>query len=430
MTDVTKKLQGIRGINEVLPPDSTLWGQIENTLKNILATYCYSEIRLPVLESTLLFKRAIGEVTDVVEKEMYTFYDRNNESVTLRPEGTAGCVRAGVEHGLFYHKEQRFWYMGPMFRYERPQKGRYRQFHQLGAEVFGLHAPDIDAELILLTARFWKALGIFENVELELNSIGSNEERARYREALLVFLEKNKEGLNQEALHRMHKNPLRLLDSKDPSVQKILKEAPLLSEYLNDESKAHFLTLCQFLDESGISYRVNPRLVRGLDYYNKTVFEWVTSHLGAQGAICAGGRYDSLVEQLGGDSTPAIGFAIGLERLVLLVKQVHPDFYFSSKVHCYLVSEGHLPRAKAIKLAETIRDSLPQLQLILHCGSGKISKQLSRANKCNANFAVILGENEIAKQQVVIKNLLTGEQNVVMQKDLISFLKNIFTEPI
>ncbi|ASV33216.1 histidine--tRNA ligase [Candidatus Williamhamiltonella defendens] len=429
MTDVMKKLQAIRGMNDCLPPDSELWEQIENTLKNILATHCYNEIRIPIIETTTLFKRAIGEVTDVVEKEMYTFDDRNSESVTLRPEGTAGCVRAGVEHGLFHNKEQRFWYIGPMFRYERPQKGRYRQFHQLGVEVFGLYGPDIDAELILMTARFWKKLGILNYVQLELNSIGSIEERARYRESLLKFLEKNKAQLTEEAIHRMHKNSLRLLDSKDQVVQKILADAPLLSEYLNDESKQHFLTLCQFLNESGISYRVNPYLVRGLDYYNKTVFEWVTNHLGSQGAICAGGRYDGLVEQLGGkDSTPAVGFAIGLERLVLLVKKVNPDFYLSPKLDVYFVSENNTSRAKAIKLAEKIRDSLPQLKLKLHYGKQKISKQLSSANKCSATFALILGENEIAKQKIVIKNLLTGEQNLLMQEDLILFLNKIFIE--
>lgn len=298
---MAKNIQAIRGMNDYLPADTVIWQRIETILKRVLAGYGYSEIRTPIVEQTPLFRRAIGEVTDVVEKEMYTFDDRNGESVTLRPENTAGCVRAGIEHGLLYNQEQRVWYLGPMFRYERPQKGRYRQFYQLGAEVFGLQGPDIDAELILLTARWWRELGIFEHVTLELNSIGSLAARANYREALVAFLEQHKDKLDEDCKRRMYSNPLRVLDSKNPEVQQLLNDAPELFDYLDAESKEHFDSLCALLDGAGIKYRINQRLVRGLDYYNRTVFEWVTTALGAQGTVCAGGRYDGLVEQLGAD---------------------------------------------------------------------------------------------------------------------------------
>jgi len=293
---VAKNIQAIRGMNDYLPADTALWQRIEGVLKQTLASYGYSEIRLPLVEQTPLFKRAIGEVTDVVEKEMYTFDDRNGESLTLRPEGTAGCVRAGIEHGLLYNQEQRLWYMGPMFRYERPQKGRYRQFYQIGVEVFGLQGPDIDAELIMLNARWWKALGISEHVRLELNSIGSLEARARYRDALVAFLEQHKDVLDEDCKRRMYSNPMRVLDSKNPDVQQLLNDAPQLGDYLDDESREHFSGLCALLDDEGISYTVNQRLVRGLDYYNRTVIEWVTDSLGSQGTVCGGGRYDGLVE--------------------------------------------------------------------------------------------------------------------------------------
>ena len=384
----------------------------------MLSGYGYSEIRLPIVEQTPLFKRAIGEVTDVVEKEMYTFDDRNGESLTLRPEGTAGCVRAGIEHGLLYNQEQRLWYVGPMFRYERPQKGRYRQFHQLGAEVFGLQGPDIDAELILLSARWWKALGIADHVKLELNSIGSLEARANYRDALVAFLEQHQDKLDEDCKRRMYSNPLRVLDSKNPEVQALLNDAPRLSEYLDEESKAHFEGLCELLAQAGIPYTINERLVRGLDYYNRTVFEWVTTSLGAQGTVCAGGRYDGLVEQLGGRATPAVGFAMGLERLVLLVQAVNPEFKAPATIDVYVISSGAGTQSAAMQLAERVRDAAPQLKLMTNYGGGNFKKQITRADKWGARVALILGENEVAAEQVVVKDLRSGEQETLAQSEV------------
>lgn len=415
---MAKNIQAIRGMNDYLPEETALWQRIEGTLKQVLGGYGYSEIRLPIVEQTPLFKRAIGEVTDVVEKEMYTFEDRNGESLTLRPEGTAGCVRAGIEHGLLYNQEQRLWYIGPMFRYERPQKGRYRQFHQLGAEVFGLQGPDIDAELILLTARWWKALGIAEHVKLELNSIGSLEARANYRDALVAFLEQHVEVLDEDCKRRMYSNPLRVLDSKNPEVQALLNDAPRLSEYLDEESRAHFAGLCELLAQAGIPYTVNERLVRGLDYYNRTVFEWVTTSLGAQGTVCAGGRYDGLVEQLGGRATPAVGFAMGLERLVLLVQAVNPEFKAPSAIDVYVISSGAGTQSEAMQLAEQVRDAAPQLKLMTNYGGGNFKKQITRADKWGARIALILGESEVAAQQVVVKDLRSGEQETLAQSEV------------
>lgn len=415
---MAKNIQAIRGMNDYLPEETALWQRIEGTLKQVLGSYGYSEIRLPIVEQTPLFKRAIGEVTDVVEKEMYTFEDRNGESLTLRPEGTAGCVRAGIEHGLLYNQEQRLWYIGPMFRYERPQKGRYRQFHQLGAEVFGLQGPDVDAELILLTARWWKALGIAEHVKLELNSIGSLEARANYRDALVAFLEQHVEVLDEDCKRRMYSNPLRVLDSKNPEVQALLNDAPRLSEYLDEESRAHFTGLCELLAQAGIPYTVNERLVRGLDYYNRTVFEWVTTSLGAQGTVCAGGRYDGLVEQLGGRATPAVGFAMGLERLVLLVQAVNPEFKAPSAIDVYVISSGAGTQSAAMRLAEQVRDAAPQLKLMTNYGGGNFKKQITRADKWGARIALILGESEVAAQQVVVKDLRSGEQETLAQSEV------------
>ncbi|MGO4744659.1 histidine--tRNA ligase [Serratia quinivorans] len=415
---MAKNIQAIRGMNDYLPEETALWQRIEGILKQVLSGYGYSEIRLPIVEQTPLFKRAIGEVTDVVEKEMYTFDDRNGESLTLRPEGTAGCVRAGIEHGLLYNQEQRLWYVGPMFRYERPQKGRYRQFHQLGAEVFGLQGPDIDAELILLSARWWKALGIAEHVKLELNSIGSLEARANYRDALVAFLEQHQEKLDEDCKRRMYSNPLRVLDSKNPEVQALLNDAPRLSEYLDEDSKAHFEGLCELLAQAGIPYTINERLVRGLDYYNRTVFEWVTTSLGAQGTVCAGGRYDGLVEQLGGRATPAVGFAMGLERLVLLVQAVNPEFKAAATIDVYVISSGAGTQSAAMQLAESVRDAAPQLKLMTNYGGGNFKKQITRADKWGARVALILGENEVAAQQVVVKDLRSGEQETLAQSEV------------
>ncbi|MBA5238976.1 histidine--tRNA ligase [Pectobacterium aroidearum] len=422
---MAKNIQAIRGMNDYLPAETALWQRIENSLKQVLSGYGYNEIRLPIVEQTPLFKRAIGEVTDVVEKEMYTFDDRNGDSLTLRPEGTAGCVRAGIEHGILYNQEQRLWYVGPMFRYERPQKGRYRQFHQLGCEVFGLQGPDIDAELILMTARWWRVLGIADHVKLELNSIGSLDARARYREALVAFLEQHKDQLDEDCLRRMYTNPLRVLDTKNPQIQLLLNDAPVLTDYLDDESREHFEALGELLTQSGIPYTVNPRLVRGLDYYNRTVFEWVTTSLGAQGTVCAGGRYDGMVEQLGGHATPAVGFAMGLERLVLLVQSVNPDFKAQPGVDVYLISSGAGTQVAAMQLAEKLRDALPQLKLMTNYGGGNFKKQFARADKWGARVALVLGENEVAAGQVVVKNLSNGEQDTLAQADVASRLATL-----
>ena len=422
---MAKNIQAIRGMNDYLPADTAIWQRIEGTLKQVLASYGFSEIRLPIVEQTPLFKRAIGEVTDVVEKEMYTFDDRNGESLTLRPEGTAGCVRAGIEHGLLYNQEQRLWYIGPMFRYERPQKGRYRQFHQIGAEVFGLQGPDIDAELIMMTARWWKALGIADHVSLELNSIGSLEARANYRDALVAFLEQHKDKLDEDCKRRMYSNPLRVLDSKNPDIQLLLNDAPTLNEYLDEDSRAHFDGLCSLLNDAGIAFTVNQRLVRGLDYYNRTVFEWVTNSLGSQGTVCAGGRYDGLVEQLGGRATPAVGFAMGLERLVLLVQAVNPEFEPTRIVDVYGIASGQGVQSAAMQLAENLRDADPTLKLMTNFGGGNFKKQFGRADKWGARIALVLGEDEVKAGQVVIKDLRTGDQQTLAQSDAAATLRTL-----
>ena len=422
---MAKNIQAIRGMNDYLPADTAVWQRIEGTLKQVLASYGYSEIRLPIVEQTPLFSRAIGEVTDVVEKEMYSFEDRNGESLTLRPEGTAGCVRAGIEHGLLYNQEQRLWYMGPMFRYERPQKGRYRQFHQMGAEVFGLQGPDVDAELIMMTARWWKALGIAEHVQLELNSIGSLDARANYRDALVAFLEQHKEVLDEDCKRRMYTNPLRVLDSKNPDIQKLLNDAPTLGDFLDEDSRAHFSGLCALLDDAGISYTINQRLVRGLDYYNRTVFEWVTSALGSQGTVCGGGRYDGLVEQLGGRPTPAVGFAMGMERLVLLVQAVNPEFEPTRIVDVYVIASGQGVQSAAMQLAENLRDADPTLKLMTNFGGGNFKKQFARADKWGARIALVLGEDEVKTGQVVIKDLRTGDQQTLAQSEASATLRTL-----
>lgn len=376
-------------------------------------------MRMPIVEMTHLFSRAIGEVTDVVEKEMYTFEDRNGDSLTLRPEGTAGCVRAGIENGLLYNQEQRVWYMGPMFRHERPQKGRYRQFHQCGVEVFGLNGPDVDAELIMMTARLWRELGIDKHVRLELNSIGSLEARANYRTALIAFLEQHIDVLDEDCKRRMHTNPLRVLDTKNPDVQAILGDAPRLSDYLDTESTQHFAGLCELLDAAGIEYTVNERLVRGLDYYNRTVFEWITESLGSQGTVCGGGRYDGLVEQLGGKATPAVGFAMGLERLVLMLETLELTDVRRS-VDVYVVTAGEGTMMAGMKLAEQVREAIPGVRVMNHFGGGNFKKQFKRADKVGAVVALVLGENEVADNTVVLKDLAGGEQVTYSQQEIAS----------
>jgi len=423
---VAKNIQAIRGMNDCSPTESPLWQWIEGQVRQILSSYGYSEVRMPIVESTPLFARAIGEVTDVVSKEMYTFWD-NDEQLTLRPEGTAGCVRAAIEHGWIYNNEQRLWYMGPMFRHERPQKGRYRQFHQAGVEVFGIATPEIDAELIILTARLWKALGIDQHVSLQLNSIGSLEARANYRSALVAFLENHQDLMSEEEKERLVKNPLRILDTKNQALQDVLDGAPKLLDYLDDESREHFAQLCGLLDAVGIQYEINPKLVRGLDYYNKTVFEWVTSALGAQGTVCGGGRYDGLVEQLGGHATSGVGFAMGLERLVLLVQEVNKSIPVKSAVDIYVVYQGEGTTLAAFQLAEKLRSELPHLSTMLHCSGGNFKKQFRRADKSGATLALVLGESEVQNNQVVVKHLLgEAEQQTIDVDNLIEYVKAQF----
>lgn len=423
---MAKTIQAIRGMNDCAPTESPLWQWIEAKVRHVLASYGYSEVRMPIVESTPLFARAIGEVTDVVSKEMYTFWD-NDEQLTLRPEGTAGCVRAAIERGWIYNNEQRLWYMGPMFRHERPQKGRYRQFHQAGVEVFGIANPEIDAELIILTARLWKELGIDQHVSLQLNSIGSLEARANYRSALVAFLENHQDLMSDEEKERLGKNPLRILDTKNEVLQEVLNGAPKLLDYLDDESREHFNQLCSLLDAMGVKYEINPKLVRGLDYYNKTVFEWVTSALGAQGTVCGGGRYDGLVEQLGGHATQGVGFAMGLERLVLLVQEVNKEITLPQAVDLYLVYAGEGATLNAFQIAEQIRTELPQVRVMTDCSGGKFQKQFKRADKIEAKYALVIGESEVQAKTVVVKDLRNGaEQITLSQADLVATLKTYF----
>lgn len=422
---MSKSIQAIRGMNDCLPEQTRLWQWMEQQIRTVVASYGYEEIRTPIVESTDLFKRSIGEVTDIVEKEMYTFEDRNGDSLTLRPEGTASCVRAGNEHGLLYNQQQRLWYMGPMFRHERPQKGRYRQFHQFGVEVFGLNGPDIDAEVILLSARLWKHFGIQDNVVLELNSLGSNEARAAYKDKLVAFLSQHKDKLDEDSLRRLESNPLRILDSKNPEVQAVVVDAPKLSDNLDEESEQHFQQLCERLDALGIQYQVNERLVRGLDYYNRTVFEWVTKDLGAQGTVCAGGRYDGLVAQLGGKTTPAVGFAMGLERLALLLEQ-KTDLAIPESVDVYIAATGIDAEVASTQLGETLRNALPQVRIQNHCGGGNFKKQMKRADKSGAQVALIIGESEFDSGTVTLKHLRQeAAQQSVKLEDVAALVDSI-----
>ncbi|MGS2716755.1 histidine--tRNA ligase [Eionea flava] len=417
------KIQAIRGMNDLLPQHSATWQYLESTVSSVLDLYRYQEIRFPIMENTDLFKRSIGEVTDIVEKEMYTFADRNGDSVTLRPEGTASCVRACEQHGLLYNQTQKLWYHGPMFRYERPQKGRLRQFHQIGVETFGFNGPDIDAELLLLTARLWRMLGIDEAVTLELNSLGTSESRASYKAALIAFLEPLKEQLDADSQRRLTSNPLRILDSKNPDTQALLNDAPQLHDFIEDEAKEHFEQLCHILDEAGVSYHVNQRLVRGLDYYDYTVFEWITDKLGAQGTVCAGGRYNGLVEQLGGKPIPAVGFAMGVERLVLLLETLDavPDS-IRSVPDVYIVSVGDvMPYSLAV--AEQLRDQLPALLVSSHFGGGSFKNQMKKADKSGASIALIVGEDEKQQQCITVKYLRDQKSQQTLSLDaLISLL--------
>ena len=418
---MSKNLQAVRGMRDLLPEQTPLWQWLEDQVRRVVGSYGYREIRLPLLEMTELFKRSIGEVTDIVEKEMYTFEDRNGDSLTLRPEGTAGCVRAGIEHGLLHNQVQRLWYQGPMFRHERPQKGRYRQFHQVGVEAFGLAGPDVDVEQILMTRRIWQALGL-GGLELQLNSLGTAAERAAYRERLVAYLGAHEAALDEDSRRRLGTNPLRVLDSKNPAVAEVVGGAPSLLDFLGEESRAHFDAVCAGLRAAGVGFVVNPRLVRGLDYYARTVFEWVTTELGAQGTVCAGGRYDGLVEQLGGRPTPAVGFAIGLERIVALLDAQGAPAGLGDP-HGYLVAFGAAAEAEAMLVAEELRDRLPWLRLVVHCGGGGPKAQFKRADRSGAAWALILGEAELERGVVGLKPLRgEGGQDEVGRADLAAAL--------
>ncbi|MDZ7868865.1 MAG: histidine--tRNA ligase [Rheinheimera sp.] len=423
---MSKEIQAIRGMNDCLPQDTPVWQYVEQMIRQTVNSYGYDEIRFPIVEMTELFKRSIGEVTDIVEKEMYTFADRNGDSLTLRPEGTACCVRAGIQNGLLYNQEQRLWYMGPMFRHERPQKGRYRQFHQFGLEVFGMQGPDIDAEVILLSARLWQQLGLTPYVRLELNSLGSNEARAAYRDKLVAYLEQHKDLLDEDSQRRLYSNPLRVLDSKNPAMAEMLAGAPQLLDHLDEDSKLHFAGLQARLQAAGIEFTINPRLVRGLDYYNKTVFEWVTTNLGSQGTVCAGGRYDGLVEQLGGKATPAVGFGLGLERLVLLLQSLPLLPQVSNAADFYLMPLGDAAELAAVSVAEQLRLALPGKRIMLHCGGGNLKKQLKRADKSGAAIGLLLGDSELAAGQVTVKWLRADQpQQTVLIADLAAVLAQV-----
>jgi histidyl-tRNA synthetase len=422
---VSKPLQAIRGMNDILPEQTPLWRYFEGTVASLLDGYGYQQIRMPIVEFTELFKRSIGEVTDIVEKEMYTFEDRNGDSLTLRPEGTAACVRAVLEHGLAgAGQTQKLWYIGPMFRHERPQKGRYRQFHQIGVEVFNIDGPDIDAELILLTWRLWGLLGIRDAVKLELNSLGTAAARAVYRDALVAFLTEHAEQLDEDSRRRMHSNPLRVLDSKSADTQALLVNAPKLEDYLDEESRVHFAGLKARLDAAGVPYVINTKLVRGLDYYSKTVFEWVTDQLGSQGTVCAGGRYDGLVEQMGGKATPGVGFAMGIERLVLLLETLGKvPAAIARTVDVYLCAFGEAAELAAVALSEQVRDQVPGLRLQVNAGAGSFKSQFKKADKSGALYALILGEDELAQQVVGCKPLRgQGEQQSIAWSDLADHL--------
>jgi histidyl-tRNA synthetase len=405
-----KSIQAVRGMNDLLPETVWHWQRVEATARRLLAAYGYSEIRLPIVEKTELFARSIGEVTDIVEKEMYTFEDRNGEMLSLRPEGTAGCVRAGIENGLFHNQVQRLWYAGPMFRHERPQKGRYRQFHQIGVEAFGFPTPDIDAELIMLTSRLWRDLAL-SDLTLQINSLGTTTARAVYRDKLVAYFERRRGELDEDSLRRLGSNPLRILDSKNPAMQGVIADAPSLLDHLDEESCAHFARVRAYLDDAGVAYVVNPRLVRGLDYYTHTVFEWVTDRLGAQGTVCAGGRYDGLVEQLGGRPTPAIGFAIGLERVVELIAQQTGEAR-PAALDVYLIAVGEAAERRALRVAEGWRDL--GLSVLTNCGGGSLKSQFKRADRSGARYAAMLGDSEGANDVVAIKNLRREEPQETM----------------
>jgi histidyl-tRNA synthetase len=426
MAKKNQSVQAIRGMHDILPEQSPRWQYAENIIREVLSSYCYQEIRLPTVEKTELFKRSIGEVTDIVEKEMYTFNDRNNDSLTLRPEGTAGCLRACLEHGLLHNQVHRLWYCGPMFRYERPQKGRYRQFHQLGVETYGMPGPDIDAELIVLTDRLWKRFGIRERLTLELNTLGTTQERLVYREKLVAYFKQHIAALDEDSLRRLETNPLRILDSKNKDMHSLISDAPELMDSLGEDSLQHFQTLTRTLDQLGVSYEINTRLVRGLDYYGKTVFEWVTNDLGAQGTVCAGGRYDGLIEQLGGKANHAIGFAMGMERLLLLLEQLD-SLPIARTVDVYMIRVGTAAEEEGLRLAEKIRNEVQGIKLQVNCAGGSFKSQFKKADKSGAEYAIILAEGELSRGEVSIKPLRTNKEqmNISINEAIHFFIESL-----
>jgi histidyl-tRNA synthetase len=422
---VIEKIQAIRGMNDVLPKDCVYWRQLETTLAECLSRYAYQEIRFPLVESTQLFKRSLGDVTDIVEKEMYTFTDLNGDSLTLRPEGTAGCLRACLEHGLLHNQQQKLWYLGPMYRHEKPQKGRYRQFHQLGVEALGMDGTDIELELIALCRRLWRQLGIEQSLVLQINTIGELSERNQYKERLVEFLSPRATMLDADSQRRLTRNPLRILDSKNPDVQALLQEAPKLIDSLGEASREKFASLCSGLESMGIAYEINPKLVRGLDYYGHTVFEWVTDKLGSQATVCAGGRYDALVEQLGGSAIPAVGFALGIERLLLLMETLHVTLEKSSPPTFFMIAVSDEAQRKSLIIAEEIRDTCSSWQVISNTVGGSFKSQFKKADKSGADFAIILGEDELRNDQVSIKNLRRQEEQVTINRQQLStYLKD------
>lgn len=419
------KIQAIRGMNDILPADTPVWQYLERITERVVQSYGYREIRMPVLEQTQLFKRSIGEVTDIVEKEMYSFADRNGDELSLRPEGTAGCVRAAEQHGLLYNQQQRLWYRGPMFRHERPQKGRYRQFHQVGVESFGMTGPDIDAEIILVSVALWRALGLTQSVRLEINNIGTAEDRKAFGKALTAFLLTHEDALDEDSRRRLHSNPLRVLDSKVPETQALLAGAPRLADFVSTESQDHYLALKALLKVNNVSFVENPNLVRGLDYYNNMVFEWITGELGAQGTVCAGGRYDSLVSQLGGRGTPAVGLAFGMERLVLLMESVGSlPVELRQVLDLYLMYSDDSVQGAALQMAEALRRELPTLRVLCHCGGGKFNSQLKKAYNSGARLALILDPQEGGEATLRLRTLDDeGSTEIVDFEQLVHRLK-------
>lgn len=428
MLNKNQSVQAVRGMHDILPEQTIHWQYAEKIIREVLNGYCYQEIRLPIVEKTELFKRSIGEITDIVEKEMYTFADRNEGSLTLRPEGTAGCLRACLEHGLLHHQAHRLWYCGPMFRYERPQKGRYRQFYQLGVEVFGLSGPDIDVEIILLTNRLWEKLGIRSKLKLELNTLGTAAERLIYRAKLISYFKQHIQLLDADSLRRLETNPLRILDSKNKELQPLIKDAPKLMDYLTDDSRQHFEKLTQTLDNLDISYVINTDLVRGLDYYGKTVFEWVSNDLGAQGTLCGGGRYDDLIAQLGGKANHAIGFAMGMERLLLLLEQLD-ELPIANNVDAYMIRVGEQAEKRGLALAEKIRNKVDGIRLQVNCGGGGFKSQFKKADKSGAEYALILGDDEMDRGEIAVKYLRVEQKQQNMNINEIIELLNLTRNP-